>query len=237
MGSSRLAETDSRRRPGHRRRADAARPGPLPQGGAAVEDPDAGSRLPQLDAPPGRQRHLPDGPGPGRAGGVCRSARRRRPPDPILGPPSLSVGRIEGGQSVNIVPDWCEIEIDRRLIPGEEPGQALEQARAFLGERLGSLDGIEFGRPGSTCPPWCPGSSRLGRPAQGGGREGDGTRARGGGSPLRHRRRPARCERGFPAWSSGRETSPRPIRKDEWVDLDQVRQAAEAYYQIACALG
>ena len=44
-------------------------------------------------------------------------------PDPIVGPPSLSVGRIEGGQSVNIVPDWCEIEIDRRLIPGEKPGR------------------------------------------------------------------------------------------------------------------
>jgi acetylornithine deacetylase len=24
---------------------------------------------------------------------------------------------------------------------------------------------------------------------------------------------------------------------DEWVELDQVRQAAEAYYQIACELG
>ena len=40
--------------------------------------------------------------------------------DSILGPPTLSVGRIEGGQSVNVVPDLCEIELDRRLIPGEE---------------------------------------------------------------------------------------------------------------------
>ena len=38
------------------------------------------------------------------AGTLARSA-----PHPILGPPSLSVGRIQGGQSVNIVPDWCEI--------------------------------------------------------------------------------------------------------------------------------
>src|SRR4051794_17200866 len=42
-------------------------------------------------------------------------------PHPVLGPPSLSVGRIEGGQSVNVVPDWCEIEVDRRIIPGETP--------------------------------------------------------------------------------------------------------------------
>jgi acetylornithine deacetylase len=52
--------------------------------------------------------------------------------DPYLGPPSLSVGRIEGGTSVNTVPDRCRIEIDRRLIPGEEPRQAMQQFVDFL---------------------------------------------------------------------------------------------------------
>src|SRR5262245_26642828 len=46
-----------------------------------------------------------------------RASRR----DPLLGPPTLSVGRIEGGTSVNTVPDFCRIEVDRRLIPGEDP--------------------------------------------------------------------------------------------------------------------
>ena len=45
------------------------------------------------------------------------------PGDPILGSPCMSVGRIEGGQSVNVVPDWCEIEIDRRLFPEKSPGK------------------------------------------------------------------------------------------------------------------
>ena len=49
-GSSRLAETRPRRRSGGRRRADGARPGALPQGRPAVEDPHAGRGLPQLDA-------------------------------------------------------------------------------------------------------------------------------------------------------------------------------------------
>jgi succinyl-diaminopimelate desuccinylase len=43
------------------------------------------------------------------------------PPHPLCGQPTLSVGRIYGGQSVNIVPDRCTIEIDRRLIPTEDP--------------------------------------------------------------------------------------------------------------------
>ena len=40
---------------------------------------------------------------------------------PLCGRPTLSVGTIAGGISVNTVPDLATIEIDRRLIPGEEP--------------------------------------------------------------------------------------------------------------------
>jgi acetylornithine deacetylase len=38
---------------------------------------------------------------------------------PLLGHPTLSVGRIEGGLQVNVVPDRCTIDVDRRLLPGE----------------------------------------------------------------------------------------------------------------------
>lgn len=40
---------------------------------------------------------------------------------PLCGGPRLSVGRIQGGIAVNVVPESCEIEVDRRLIPGEDP--------------------------------------------------------------------------------------------------------------------
>lgn len=39
--------------------------------------------------------------------------------DPRLGAASLSVGTIAGGSAVNIIPDRCAIEIDRRVLPGE----------------------------------------------------------------------------------------------------------------------
>jgi acetylornithine deacetylase ArgE len=52
--------------------------------------------------------------------------------DPYLGPPTLSVGRIEGGTSVNTVPDRCQIEVDRRLIPGEDPQEAMQHFAASL---------------------------------------------------------------------------------------------------------
>lgn len=41
------------------------------------------------------------------------------PRHPLLGAPSLSVGVIEGGQAVNVVPDRCSIEVDRRTLPDE----------------------------------------------------------------------------------------------------------------------
>src|SRR5580698_2971786 len=54
------------------------------------------------------------------------SQLRNQPPDPLLGPRTLSVGRILGGVSANTVPDICRIDIDRRLIPGENSEAAVE---------------------------------------------------------------------------------------------------------------
>jgi acetylornithine deacetylase ArgE len=38
---------------------------------------------------------------------------------PLLGPPTVNVGCISGGTIVNVIPDACVIEIDRRMLPGE----------------------------------------------------------------------------------------------------------------------
>jgi acetylornithine deacetylase/succinyl-diaminopimelate desuccinylase family protein len=50
----------------------------------------------------------------------------------LLGTPTLSVGVIEGGQAVNIVPDRCRIEVDRRTLPGEAEEGILESTRIAL---------------------------------------------------------------------------------------------------------
>src|ERR1700720_653405 len=41
-------------------------------------------------------------------------------PDPVLGRPTLSTGRIHGGAKINVVPDRCYAEIDIRILPGQE---------------------------------------------------------------------------------------------------------------------
>lgn len=52
--------------------------------------------------------------------------------DPLLGKPTLSVGTINGGISVNTIPDSCRIEIDRRLLPNEDQLAAREEVIAAV---------------------------------------------------------------------------------------------------------
>lgn len=57
---------------------------------------------------------------------------------PLCGSPTLSVGKISGGTSVNIVPHECEVEIDRRTIPGENSVDVLKHIESFLREETTS---------------------------------------------------------------------------------------------------
>src|SRR5690606_33708033 len=59
-----------------------------------------------------------------------------RPAHPLCGPATLSVGLIAGGSSPNIVPDHCSIDIDRRVIPGEDRADVIPAVQQFLESRL-----------------------------------------------------------------------------------------------------
>jgi acetylornithine deacetylase len=165
------------------------------------------------------------------AGSLARSA-----PHPILGPPTLSVGRIEGGQSVNIVPDWCEIEIDRRILPGEESARCLEDVKAELTGHLGGLAGIEFGPPWVDMPPLAPRSSRWIEPLTEAIATATGRRPDLLGVPFGTDAGPLNAA-GLPCVVFGPGDIAQAHTKDEWIDLEQVRLAAEAYHRIAVRLG
>ena len=62
---------------------------------------------------------------------------------PLLGRGSLSVGIIRGGKHVNVVPARCEIEVDRRLLPGEEARKAVSDVRAYLNSAVEEDIGLE----------------------------------------------------------------------------------------------
>ena len=45
--------------------------------------------------------------------------------------PSINLGRIEGGDALNKVPDQCEMAVDIRYLPGQDPEEILGQIRAI----------------------------------------------------------------------------------------------------------
>lgn len=57
---------------------------------------------------------------------------RKRPGHPLLGRPTVNVGRIYGGTQPNIVPDRCVIEVDRRTLPGETAEGVKREMVAYL---------------------------------------------------------------------------------------------------------
>jgi len=45
--------------------------------------------------------------------------------------PSINLGRINGGDALNKVPDQCTMDVDIRYLPGQDPGAILAQIRAI----------------------------------------------------------------------------------------------------------
>jgi len=45
--------------------------------------------------------------------------------------PSISLGRIMGGDVINKVPDLCAMDVDVRYLPGQNPQEILSQVRAL----------------------------------------------------------------------------------------------------------
>jgi acetylornithine deacetylase ArgE len=165
--------------------------------------------------------------------GIQRFAEllRTGPGDPLLGPPTMSVGRIEGGASVNTVPDSCRVEIDRRVIPGENAGQTADELLTFL-----RADGIDFEldcpQPWMSMPALSPQGSEeivrlLGRAID---------TVNGG-----HRVMPVPygtdastiANAGIPAVVFGPGDIAQAHTKDEWVSLEQVGKASEILFLLA----
>jgi acetylornithine deacetylase len=153
--------------------------------------------------------------------------------DPRLGPPTLSVGRIDGGTSVNTVPDHCRIEIDRRLLPGEKASLALEHLQDYLRRHVDPSVQLSFSAPWLSAPALSAAGSdelvaRLGAAIDSviGSHCVDAVPYGTDAAPL--------AESGISAVVFGPGDIARAHTRDEWVPLDEVEQASEILYRLAC---
>ncbi|NDJ60896.1 MAG: M20/M25/M40 family metallo-hydrolase, partial [Chloroflexi bacterium] len=51
---------------------------------------------------------------------------------PMVGVPTCNVGVITGGSTANAVPDACEVKLDRRMIPREDPAEVQAELAAVV---------------------------------------------------------------------------------------------------------
>jgi len=152
--------------------------------------------------------------------------------DPLLGPATLSVGRIDGGTSVNTVADRCQIEIDRRLVPGESGEAAVADFADYLRGLVPGNVRYECSEPWLSSPALSPELSadvtaRLGRAidAVRGSHRVLGVPYGTDASKL--------ALAGIPSVVFGPGDIARAHTADEWVPLDEVEQASEILYRLA----
>jgi acetylornithine deacetylase/succinyl-diaminopimelate desuccinylase family protein len=152
-------------------------------------------------------------------------------PHPLCGTPTLSVGIISGGISVNTVPDRCTIDVDRRLNPGEDPQAVYRQIIDYVTTETGGDAAIEheqpyligFGLSDDRNGPLAERMVAAAREAQ---------------VPCRKVGVPygtdaaAIAAAGVPSIVFGPGSIDQAHTADEWLSLDQLQQASEVLYQF-----
>jgi acetylornithine deacetylase len=154
---------------------------------------------------------------------------------PRLGAPTFCVSTIRGGIQVNMVPDECVIEIDRRMVPGETHAQVLHEIDAVLDELraqeptfkierlapdladfpLDTPRGTKIARTARAACEMIRGETEFGAVGYGS----DASKL----SELAH----------IPSIVLGPGDIAQAHTADEWVEISQVMQAAEIYAQLA----
>lgn len=151
---------------------------------------------------------------------------------PLTGKAQASINLIQGGSAINVIPDLCEIRVDRRMVPGEtSAGVAAEFERHLDQFRTAHGDAAIEMEPFTETPPLAPASnSAFVESVQ---------------TVLRDRRRPdsatgARfathagilCEAGIPSIVLGPGNIEQAHTKDEWIEVTQLQAAVPIYLEI-----
>lgn len=158
------------------------------------------------------------------------------PHHPLCGPATLSVGTISGGISVNTVPDRCTIEIDRRLLPGEDTQAAYADVQRYVARAVGSGLALEHEPPFLIGPALADTDNQalgalLAEVARGvvGHCQLVGVPYGTDASKI--------AAAGVPSVVFGPGSIAQAHTADEWIDLSELALAAEVYYRFARSYG
>jgi acetylornithine deacetylase len=151
---------------------------------------------------------------------------------PLTGTAQSSINVIRGGSAVNIIPDHCAVEVDRRTVPGEDPEAAVsafqEAVNEFRDEHGDAEVSVEVtvGTPPlvpSDDPRW---ATLVGSVLEDHGLDGEGRGVR----YATHAGDVSRA--GIPTVVLGPGDIAQGHTKDEWVEIAQVERAVCIYRDI-----
>lgn len=151
---------------------------------------------------------------------------------PMTGTPVCGVNVIRGGTQPNIVPDHCEIQLDRRLVPGEEPGPSRAAFTAVLDEVKAAHEGLAYTfEEARSYPPLMPEMNEAFWPVV---REAL-TAMQLDAEPIGAPFATHACHlgtAGIPAIVIGPGDPRTAHTRDEWVDLEQIHRGVELYGRL-----
>jgi acetylornithine deacetylase len=147
--------------------------------------------------------------------------------------PTLSVGMVRGGISVNTVPDECVIDIDRRLLPGEDPEAARQRVIEYIANHAGlPAEKIVHDPPYIAAPGLADeGNDAVAEKLRGAANEVTGS-AQIVGVPF-GTDAAAFAAAGVPSVVFGPGCIDQAHTADEWLDLEQLERASEILYRFA----
>ena len=149
---------------------------------------------------------------------------------------TATISMIGGGVKTNVIPDRCEIYVDRRILPGETPASVMAEIQAVAEQAVAAVAGLrievteKMSRPARESDP----DSLVGRALQ------VATRFLGnepvlngffGGTDAKHF-----APRGWPTLVVGPGQPSTAHSPDEWVGIDEVLEATRLYALTALAL-
>ena len=151
---------------------------------------------------------------------------------PLTGKAQCSINVIRGGVQVNVIPEQCEFEIDRRVVPGEDNATVVPAVERLLEELRGEFPEIEVEQQEPYLdPPLDPAGGEAFAGAVCGVLEGMGLEAEPAGvyygtdgsqfSAI-----------GIPAVVLGPGSIEQAHTKDEWLALDQLERGIEVYFEL-----
>lgn len=151
----------------------------------------------------------------------------------LCGLPTVCVSTIQGGSGVNTVPDHAVIDIDRRLVPGETPNGAYQELIEFVAAHTADCAANIKHEPPSNQSTGLQDSSNRDWAKQVAAVAGSlGQKSQLVGVPYGTDAW-ALSEAGIPTVVFGPGSIDQAHTDDEWIDIEQLKQATEVFYRLA----